>query len=165
MRRYWIGIIICLAILAAAAVGVYVFRSSQTPDTEVVMEDNDVLSTHGTRSVIPIRGVPCEALVGEWVNVDNPCWHKVYYDDPDEEDGYWGKEWNEQDDVHEEDLVWHKNGWFRWRTSKRQLLEIAQVGMKDTQIPKLYAIVAITDTLLVYANPDCPERRFTFRRQ
>lgn len=53
-----------------------------------------------------------DQLLGRWQSGQE---YIVFYDD-NAGDGYaWGKEWNEADGTQESDLVYHGNGWFRWK--------------------------------------------------
>lgn len=53
-----------------------------------------------------------DQLIGRWQSGKE---YIVFYDD-NAGDGYaWGKEWNEADGTQENDLVYHGNGWFRWK--------------------------------------------------
>ena len=76
-------------------------------------------------------------MVGKWQNTDNPNWYKVYYDDCDEDSGlFWGKEWDESDEVFEEDLHYHGNGWFRWEKKGNILCEHATMDLLDLPITR-----------------------------
>ena len=53
-----------------------------------------------------------DQLLGRWQSGQE---YIVFYDD-NAGDGYaWGKEWNEAEDTYESDLVYHGNGWFKWK--------------------------------------------------
>lgn len=93
------------------------------------------------------------ALVGKWQNQDNPQWFKSYYDDYDGDGFFWGKEWNEAENVYEEDLNYHGNGWFRWRIDKDQLLEMHTMDAQDTPIPKRWRVrlQSFPDSLILFS--------------
>ena len=81
------------------------------------------------------------AIVGHWISSDKPGWHKVYYDDYDEKQQlFWGKEWDESDDVMEEDLSYHGNGWFRWTKNKDTLFEYHTMDLTEVPIAHRYKI-------------------------
>jgi len=81
------------------------------------------------------------AVVGRWCNSDNPQWHKVYLDDFDEEQQlFWGKEWNEDEEVFEYDLRYHGNGWFRWNVEGGTLHEYATMDARDVPIHRAYVL-------------------------
>ena len=90
-------------------------------------------------------------IVGIWRNADNEGWYKVYYDDYDGDGFYWGKEWNEDEDVDEEDLTYHGNGWFRWRKEgKNQLKELHQMDISQAAIPKVWRYKTKPDSLMLF---------------
>lgn len=93
-------------------------------------------------------------IVGKWQNKENPLWYKVYYDDYDRKEKlFWGKEWNEAEDVMEEDLRYHKNGWFRWERKGRIIHEYATMDTRDVPIHKeyhFYKYKASRGTLIYY---------------
>ncbi len=84
--------------------------------------------------------------IGKWQNTANPQWFKCYYDDPDEDrEGYfWGKEWDEDDDVFEEDLCYHGNGWFIWKKQKNRIIEVSMSEYNEMMVPQEYDILSIT---------------------
>jgi hypothetical protein len=90
-------------------------------------------------------------IVGHWTNSANPGWHKVYYDDYDEEQcQYWGKEWDESEDVYEADLKYHGNGWFRWKKQDGMLHEFSTMDYRDVPIHRGYKITKSTADSLCY---------------
>ena len=91
-------------------------------------------------------------IVGTWQNTRNPGWYKVYYDDYDSDGYYWGKEWDEAEDVFEEDLSYHGNGWFRWRKEGKNLKELHHMDVNQAVIPKLWRIQTKPDSLLLYST-------------
>ena len=105
-------------------------------------DGREAVNEHGTNSVIYFDGdvPPADPLmVGHWVCTENPGWHKVYYDDFDE-GYYWGKEWDESEDVQEEDLSYHGNGWFRWEKYQDTLSELSTMDYRDVPIAQRYVI-------------------------
>lgn len=81
-------------------------------------------------------------IVGKWQNVAHPHQYKVYYDDYDEDARlFWGKEWDESEDVFEEDLNYHGNGWFRWEKRGKVLHEYATMDARDVFIHHAYRIL------------------------
>jgi hypothetical protein len=100
-------------------------------------------------------------MVGKWRNQANAGWYKVYYDDYDGDGFYWGKEWDESDDVFEEDLRYHGNGWFRWRKNGKELLEMATMDERDVPIAKTYIIATNSADSLIYKDAS---RKKTFYR-
>ncbi len=106
-------------------------------------------------------------IVGKWQNSSNPHWFKVYYDDYDEDEGFfWGKEWDESDDVHEEDLYYHGNGWFRWRKDNDQLTELHTMDVQNVPIPKVWNIRTLSSPdSLILTNRDYKKQCLRFGRK
>ncbi len=89
-------------------------------------------------------------IVGKWQSTSNQQWYKMYLDDYDGDGYFWGKEWDEQDDVKEEDLSYHGNGWFRWKIEDNELIELSSMDSRDVPIPKQYDIIKLReDTLTI----------------
>ena len=94
-----------------------------------------------------------------------PQWYKVYYDDYDEEEHlFWGKEWDESDNVEEEDLNYHGNGWFRWEKSDNILREYATMDARDVPIYHGYRIHFSSADSLAYSEIGHKRSLFRFRR-
>ena len=167
-------LIICL--LAGAAYGIYYFVFmpqavvEQEPD-EPVMEDtmtvqppSDSATLEGDMLALPDETNAHHAemereiiadprVVGRWHERDYPTHYRVYYDDACDEHGFfWGKEWNEDDDVMEEDLIYHGNGWFKWRIEKKHFVEIHIDDQNNIQVPIEIAYANLTDTTLNLYN-------------
>ena len=143
-----IGAALWLHMQEAELVELAVPSQPQIPTIGSAPEGEELGNEHGTNSIIYFEGEipPADPLmVGRWKNADNAGWHKVYYDDDDGEGRYWGKEWDESDDVMEEDLSYHGNGWFRWRKSNDTLIEFSTMDFRDVPIAHTY-LVSITDS-------------------
>ena len=91
-------------------------------------------------------------MVGRWKEIEKNGWHKVYYDDDDGEGRYWGKEWDEADDVLEEDLSYHGNGWFRWTKSNDTLYEYSTMDFRDVPIAHIYLITVFDSVNIAMAE-------------
>lgn len=175
-KKAIILIVTIVSLVALAAGGWYiypiVFHADEVPemaDTLVIEEEQPVAplpeqdaptlvaeetpDLPQTRSIIRVAEVPCanERLVGYWVNDENPDWHRAYYDDEDEDEPgvFWGKEWNEDEGVKEEDLSWHGNGWFKWQYTKNQIIERHRMEHNQAEIPVEYTVQKLTDNELV----------------
>ena len=78
-------IIILSSVLAAAAIAAAVvwYRSHR----EAQPQENVVLNEHPTDGAFYECDIPSadSLIVGRWINTANPQWHKVYYDDYDED--------------------------------------------------------------------------------
>lgn len=149
MKKQTIIFISCL-LIAALAVGAALLINHQlsnkqkTPTDDQAQED-EIKNEHTTNIIGYYEGEvpPADPLmVGRWKNLENEKWHKVYYDDDDGEGHYWGKEWDEADDVLEEDLSYHGNGWFRWVKSNDTLYEYSTMDFRDVPIAHIYYITA-----------------------
>lgn len=149
MNRKKLTIILCCigAVALASVIGWQVYRIYYPEELENV-------NTHPTDAGLFFdqSTPPADTLiVGKWSNKDNPKWFKVYYDDYDEEQClYWGKEWDENEDIFEEDLKYHGNGWFRWKKEDGMLHEFATMDYRDVPIHRGYKIVKSTEDSLSY---------------
>lgn len=150
---------VAAAIIVAAGVAWYIMN--RAPQAQEIKEDE-----HTTNSALYFEDniPPADPLiVGRWQNMDNPQWYKVYYDDYADEDFYWGKEWDESDDVQEEDLNYHGNGWFRWRKQGDELQEFHTMDTRDVPIAKLYKI-AKNDIQNLFLCEKSSRVNYRFRR-
>lgn len=102
-------------------------------------------------------------LLGHWTCVERPTWHRIYTDEYSGNGYYWGKEWDEADDVKEVDLVDYGNGWFEWKQDENDILELATTDMSDTRVPFIYTIRKLTDNELVYVEQRSQEKRMFVR--
>lgn len=94
-----------------------------------------------------------EDVFGRWQNDDNSGEYWVYQSSTDESgDYFWGKTWDENDDVQESDLEgdFHGNGWFKWRLDKSDLTQIHMMTVSEAQVPKVYTITVLTNTTMKY---------------
>lgn len=144
MKRKAFLIFSCAVFVLAAAIGAAIFFS-QTRE-----KSNDILSTEGAGYAEEDIPHADPAIVGKWQNTANPQWFKVYYDDYDDEGYFWGKEWDEAENVMEEDLNYHGNGWFRWCKQGKELQELHAMDITETIIPKIYQkLRSSNDSLLL----------------
>lgn len=137
----------CLCALSVVAWGFWDYRKTH-PKERVVVHTHPTAAPLFFDDSIP----PADPLiVGRWTNTANPQWHKVYLDDYDEEMHlYWGKEWDEAEDVLETDLLYHGNGWFRWKKQDGVLHEFATMDYRDVPIHHGYRILLSDADSLVY---------------
>ena len=145
-------ILLTCVVMVGAAIGAAVWLSGQGKEHSEAKdsrseetESGEMTNEHTTNSIVFFEGEmpPADPLmVGRWANNENQGWHKVYYDDDDGEGHYWGKEWDETDDVQEEDLNYHGNGWFRWRKSNDTLYEYSTMDFRDVPIAHIYLVSA-----------------------
>ena len=98
-------------------------------------------------------------ILGHWVNVDHPTWHRVYTDEYSGNGYYWGKEWDESEDVTEADLVDYGNGWFEWKMDGNDVLELATTDMSESRVPFIYTIKKLSTKELIYVEQRSTEKR------
>ena len=73
----------------------------------------------------------------------------AYYD----ADGFfWGKEWDESDDVHEEDLNYHGNGWFLWKKDGKLLTELHNMDVQNVKVPKVWRVQHLSTCAALQPN-------------
>lgn len=90
-----------------------------------------------------------EDIMGSYTAATNPQDNWVYTPDTTEASGYyWGKCWDEGQDVQEKDLVYHGNGWFKWMVEEDKLTLIHQLDVSSAAVPKRYTIVSCDKTAL-----------------
>lgn len=172
MKRNVLLIVGCvLAVLVAGAVAVFVILDREPePESEKIetvaapQEMTDAQASYDDE--FPTAD---PAMVGKWRCAENPQWFKVYYDDYDDEGYFWGKEWNEAEDVQEEDLNYHGNGWFRWRKQGKRLTELHTMDATDVPIAKIWSVMHLAarepNDSLVMANKDRTSIIYHFSRE
>lgn len=165
-RRIILIIVAVLVVLAAlAAFGWYHCHRNRNMQQELIEQTSE--NEHPTDRFHYFfwgKGVPVAdpRVVGKWQNAANPGWYKVYYDDYDEKEKlFWGKEWDESDDVYEEDLMYHGNGWFRWVKKGRYIHEYATMDIADVPIFREYKVKRLNKDSFVYFEPEY--RKFIYR--
>ena len=106
-------------------------------------------------------------LQGLWLeNGDATIGHYVRFtaDQSDETGYFWGCEWTESEDVHEEDLVFHGNGWFKYSFKSAELIEIHKMDQGWADIPKVYTVTTLTDPHLKYYEKEQKSVKFYFTK-
>ena len=104
-------------------------------------------------------------LQGLWE--ENNTQHYVRFTtEQSDETGYlYGREWDEAEDVYEEDLTPHGNGWFKYKfETKGDLHEIHLMDNDGAVIPKEYIVTTLTDTKLEYYEKDRKNNKFYFSK-
>ena len=119
-------------------------------------------------------------LQGLWLEDKANVEHYVRFtDEQADEAGYlFGREWNAEEDVSEEDLyvytkdtlgndsLIHGHGWFQYKLeTKGDLEEIHFMDNGGAEIPKEYIVAILTDTRLEYYAKDDTNRRSYFNKQ
>lgn len=157
-HKQLIILLLSVAAIAAASVWFGVYHGQME-------KEDEGLSTDGAGYVEENLPHADPFLVGKWQNDLNPQWFKVYYDDYDEDEGYfWGKEWDEADDVQEEDLVYHGNGWFRWKKEGKLLTELHTMDVQDVPIPKQWDVQVPASGHLILTDPNVRKCQYNFSR-
>ena len=106
-------------------------------------------------------------LQGLWLeNGDTLLGHYVRFttDPSDEANYFWGCEWTESEDVYEEDLVFHGNGWFKYSFKSAELIEIHKMDQGWADIPKVYTVTTLNSTDLKYYEKDHKNIKFSFSK-
>lgn len=103
-------------------------------------------------------------VVGRWQNTNNKDWYCVFYGEVDDEGMCWGKEWDESENVNEEDLAFHKNGWFQWRIQEGVLHKFAVMDMSSSVIHKSYKVMEMKDGMLVIEDENYATTKYSFTR-
>ena len=84
-----------------------------------------------------------------------------------------GREWDEADDVYESDLLESRetlghpgNGWFKYQFEVKDggLTEIHLMDNQGAEIPKVYVVTKLTDTVLEYYEKDWKDNKFYFEK-
>jgi len=105
-------------------------------------------------------------LQGLWQNDKYATWHVRFTNEAaDEKNYYWGCEWGDfGDDVKEEDLVFHGNGWFKYSFISAELIEIHKMDEDWAEEPKIYIVTKLTDTELNYYDKKDKNSKFIFSK-
>ena len=103
------------------------------------------------------------ALQGLWQE-DNTQHYVRFTTEQSDEVGYlYGREWDEAEDIHEEDLLPQGNGWFKYLfETNGQLTEIHLMDNGGAEIPKVYVVSVLTDTRLEYYEKEYPAFKYYF---
>lgn len=91
-------------------------------------------------------------LLGLWQEEGTEAYVR-FTSEADETGEYkYGREWDDDDDVHEEDLLPYGNGWFKYKLVKSDLTEIHLMDNGGAEEPKVYVVQKLTDTELEYRD-------------
>ena len=104
-------------------------------------------------------------LQGLWE--ENGTQHYVRFTtEQSDEAGYlYGREWDEAEEVYEEDLTPHGNGWFKYKfETKGDLHEIHLMDNGGAEIPKEYIVTELTSSTLKYHEKDRTSNKFAFSK-
>ncbi len=111
-------------------------------------------------------------LQGLWE--ENHTQHYVRFtaDRAEEYPYFYGREWDEGEDVTEQDLLdtWNQsgirgNGWFQYKfETNGNLTEIHFMDNGGAEIPKVYVVSVLTDKKLEYYEKDYTSNKFYFSK-
>ena len=145
MKKNIIISLICVAVLVVGVI-IYLFLCHKEKPIDTTEEgDVEVINneTAGAQEY-EFAVKPADLyIVGLWHEAANPLWYKAFYDDYAGDGYFWGKEWQENDSIFEEDLPYHGNGWFRWRREDDKLIEMHVMTMSKVPIAKRWTIKAL----------------------
>ncbi len=67
---------------------------------------------------------------------------------------YWGKTWDEGEDVTEADVdkEKHGNGWMKWKLVEASLTEIHMMSVSQAGVPKIYTVTLLNASKLEYKD-------------
>ena len=83
----------------------------------------------------------------------------------DEAGYYYGREWHEDQDVFEDELLPYGNGWFKYELkTSGTLTEIHLMDNGGGEIPKVYVVSRLTDDELVYYEKDYPSKKYYYSK-
>lgn len=151
------NLIVIILVVAAGLVfgGVYLYVAHHNADGQTAEAEEVVVSEDATHGAVFFDEEIPEAdprLVGKWQNEENPHWYRVYTSDWESEDYFWGKEWNEDEDVMETDLRWHGNGWFLWKLDGTIISELSVTDGSLAVIPRQYTFSYLTAEKMTYTE-------------
>ena len=105
------------------------------------------------------------ALQGLWVENNTQHFVRFTTEQSDEPKYFYGREWDEAEDVFEEDLTPYGNGWFKyWFETNGGLHELHLMDNDGAVIPKEYIVSVLTDTKLEYYEKDNKNRKSAFNK-
>ena len=103
-------------------------------------------------------------LQGLWQENNTEHYVRFTKEQSDETGYLYGREWTESEDVYENDLVFHGNGWFKYSFKSAELIEIHKMDQGWADIPKVYTVTTLTDTDLKYYEKDHKSIKFSFSK-
>lgn len=151
-----------MAVIAITAVCVWMYSHKKTHQGQ----SEDITHTTNGYEIYNDDIPPADSrFVGRWQCADDMHWHKVYYDDYDANGYYWGKEWHEDENVKETDLIFHGNGWFKWKIENKTLHEMHCMDVSSVTVPKQYIFNCKEQNVLQLTDKFCKNTSLRFTRQ
>ena len=141
------SILICLCLLAVfslvAAIYSYIDYKSVTSSISTpkgtVVELSEDEHTHGI--VVFVEEELDTLMLGKWQHASDTTWYRIFTTEPAGDDFYWGREWNEAEDIYEEDLTPYGNGWFKWKKTNKDVIEWHVADNNAASIPFEYKML------------------------
>ena len=104
-------------------------------------------------------------LQGLWQENNTEHFVRFTTEQSDEAGYLYGREWDEAEDIYEEDLLPHGNGWFKYLfETNGNLTEIHLMDNGGAEIPKVYTVSKLTSTTLEYYEKDHKSISFSFQK-
>lgn len=112
-------------------------------------------------------------LQGLWQENNTEHFIRFTTEQSDEAGFLYGREWNEDEDVYEQNLLDARdelghpgNGWFKYefKTSGGDLTEIHLMDNGGAEIPKIYVVSILNDSELSYYEKDKENWKYSFTK-
>ena len=161
MKKLWI-ILLILAACAAAGIGMYWYLTSEPtaeelPATqateETMLMEAEVIEEleQQTNGLVMFEDLMLDTMMlGKWQHATDTGWYRVYTMEPAGDDFYWGREWNTEDDIFEEDLTPYGNGWFKWKKEGDNVIEIHMTDNQMASVPHEYTVLRLSNLEMKY---------------
>ena len=91
-------------------------------------------------------------LLGLWQETGTEAYVRFTSEKDDTGEYKYGREWDESEDTFESDLKPYGNGWFKYKLVKSDLTEIHLMDNGGAEVPKIYVVTKLTDTVLQYKD-------------
>ena len=91
-------------------------------------------------------------LLGLWQETGTEAYVRFTSEKDDTGEYKYGREWDESEDIFESDLKPYGNGWFKYKLVKSDLTEIHLMDNGGAEVPKIYVVTKLTDTVLQYKD-------------
>ena len=163
--RTFIKIILIVAAIAALAIGGYYlyerFYKGDEGMVEAIDVEDDTEPTHG---LVMFEEIELDTLMlGRWQHTVDTGWYRVYTTEPAGDDYYWGREWNTDEDIFEEDLQPYGNGWFKWKKEGNELLEAHMTDNSREEVPREYQMLKL-DGKVMNCRETLDREKHSFRK-
>lgn len=163
--RTFIKIILIVAALAALAIGGYYLYERLCKGGDGMVEAVDVEDdTEPTHGLVMFEELELDTMMlGRWQHTVDTGWYRVYTTEPAGDDYYWGREWNTEEDIFEEDLQPYGNGWFKWKKDGDELLEVHMTDNRGAAVPREYQMLKL-DGKVMNCRETLDREKHSFRK-